>query len=1185
MSSAGQRDGVARRIIISAFKILFPSSAERIQAFTDIVSAIEGLDEASLEARALPRRLEDASDRIAARLARIEEIEFPGLADTERALAIAGVEQALAALRPSADDIIRDAVTTEQLHAALEPAALLRWRSDQLSDDAQAYGRLFLTETAAYVSALVHDLPGSSSKVAWETYVNTKKLEAILERGIAGVVLPKFRPGLPQEISRFEAGYRSDITNTYKYTDLFGLNLPAELRRHLVDITYIRLRALPDDLAADTGGTGAPLEVDPKVDSAIGEVLNIRKKRDRSARILLTGSAGSGKTTISQWIAIAMAQRKLPEAMAAWTECVPLVTQLRYAFKSNVEPEYQDMIRAAMYRGPTVPGSWVADCLDEGNAVAIFDGFDELSEHDRFRALAWIDKLMSAHPKAHVVVTSRPDVLDNRWFRRREFVTLQLLPMDDDEAEECINRWFDALISGTSDAEKVIEYRQQHAKLSHDFQNRPTVRDLSETPLLCAMLCAFYAHKLSDAAPESRAELYERVVEALIYLRDQRKEVGENVAIGLTYKQKLLLLQGIAKEMTANSTTTIRIRPLRELRKHRLARPGSDARRDVQAATAQEIVAAQLRGMVNTHVQPREALAHLLDRSVVFYKVAENQAQFTHRSIQEFLAGWAYAYDEIEVLVDRVTQPDWRRIIVFAAGAPVQKSAASRLVSGILDRAGPAGPERREVLLLAAECITAAGHVDATVAARAEALIGDILPPRSQEEARALSGIGEELLTWLDGHSERSPDVISACIAAAAHIGGPAAVHTIAQYSTPDAAPAVVSALLRAWYEFEDAESYARQVLAGLPLRDQLLVVRTVDQLNAMRHVTGAHALCIKVTDDVADLSEVGDLPDLAELDCEGLPQLRSTRGLAGLRQLRRLNLGDKAMLLDIEDLTQLPNLEELHLRGAVALSPQDLARLGGSTSLRILVLDNCRQLYDFGFLSTLTNLRTLSLDGCYVSDLDFCASLTELRTIRVRSLPGVDDARRLRDCPNLRRLQITLSDTRRPSLSELGPQLREVELTGSVSVADLAALTPATGLRTLRADAVRDLVDLRAVPVFRHLTHLLLPRCRRLSWSTSALEGFDALEVLDLSGSMITNLDFLAGCGRLRRLYLNGCQRLTDISALGTLPLEHLSMEGGVPGVTEDMVDALKARSGGRLTVVHDPFPDPFEITDYIGA
>ncbi|MGC4868153.1 NACHT domain-containing protein [Micromonospora sp. DT53] len=1189
MTSAGQRDGVARRIIISTFKILFPSAAERIQAFDDIVAEIEGMHPDSLEGRALPRRLADASDRISARLSRIEEIEFDGLAEAERSLAITGVEQALVQMRLSADDVIKDAITTEQLRSALEPIAVRRWQSDQLGDDAQAYGRVYLTEAAAYISALVHDLPGFQSSVAWETYVNTKKLEAILERGITGVVLPKFRPGLSRELSHFEAGYRSDITNTYKYTDLFGLKLPVELRRHPVDVTYIRLRALPDDSPSDDlGGTAVtgPLEVDPKVDSAIGELANIRKGQRQSTRILLTGSAGSGKTTISQWLAISMAQRRLPEAMAAWTDCLPLVTQLRYAFKANVEPEYQDMIRASMYRGPTVPGSWVKDCLDRGDAVAIFDGFDELSDHDRNRALTWIDNLMSEHPKAHIFVTSRPDVLDNRWFQRRGFVTLQLLPMNDEEAEECIDRWFDALISGTSDAEKIADFRRQHAKLVFDFQNRPNVRDLSETPLLCAMLCAFYAHKLSDVAPVSRAELYERVVAALIYFRDHGREVSETSAVGLTYKQKLLLLQAIAKKMTANSTTTIRIEPLRELRKHHLSRPGSNARRDVQALTAQEIVAAQLRGMVNTHIESRGALAHLLDRSVVFYKVAHNQAQFTHRSIQEFLAGWAYAYDEIESLVERVTQPDWRRIIVFAAGAPVQASAASLLVTGILDKAESAGPERRDILLLAAECITAAGHVEPEVAGRAERLIGEVLPPRTTEEARSLLGIGEELLTWLDGHSQRSPEVISACIAAAARIGGPAAVNTISQYAHRDADRVVVEALLRAWHEFDDAEAYARQVLADLDLRDHLVTVRTAAQLTAVRHVPGVHALCIRVTDDVADLTSLSALPDLTELDCSGLPGLQSTRGLGDLRHLRRVNLNDKPHLLDIDDLARLPHLKELHLRGAVALPPEEIARLRDVASLRVLVLDGCRQLYDFGWLSSLTGLRTLSLDGCYVSDLDFCSSLTELRTIRIRAESGLDDARQLAACPDLRRLMVGLSGARRPTLPTMSPSLRDVELTGSVSVADLAALAPATGLRRLRADAVRDLSDLRVIPVFGQLTHLLLPHSRNLMKSGVALDGFRALEVLDLSGSVITDVDFLAGCVNLRRVYLNGCQRLIDVGALADLPrLEYLSMEGGVPGVTEDMVEALKTRSGGRLSVNHDPFPDPFEISEYIGA
>ncbi|CCH21812.1 hypothetical protein [Micromonospora lupini] len=216
MTSPVQREGVARKIIAAGFKILFPGAEARIQGIEDVVAAIGKLDADSLEGKALPRRLADAADRIADRLGRIESIEYAGLDDAERRLAVQGVEEALTKFRPSKSRIVQEAITTEQLRAALAPAAERRWRADDLGEKAVSYGRLYLIEAAAYVSALVRDLPGFDSDVAWETYVATRRIDAMLERGITSVVLPKFRPGLAEEMSRFEAGYRSDVASTYE---------------------------------------------------------------------------------------------------------------------------------------------------------------------------------------------------------------------------------------------------------------------------------------------------------------------------------------------------------------------------------------------------------------------------------------------------------------------------------------------------------------------------------------------------------------------------------------------------------------------------------------------------------------------------------------------------------------------------------------------------------------------------------------------------------------------------------------------------------------------------------------------------------------------------------------------------------------------------------------------------------
>ena len=58
-----------------------------------------------------------------------------------------------------------------------------------------------------------------------------------------------------------------------------------------------------------------------------------------------------------------------------------------------------------------------------------------------------MEKVVEAHPAAHYVVTSRPDNVDYARFAAHGFQQLGLLETTPDEAQECVRRWFKALIS------------------------------------------------------------------------------------------------------------------------------------------------------------------------------------------------------------------------------------------------------------------------------------------------------------------------------------------------------------------------------------------------------------------------------------------------------------------------------------------------------------------------------------------------------------------------------------------------------------------------------------------------------------------------------------------------------------------------------------------------------------------
>ncbi|MEG3632584.1 NACHT N-terminal Helical domain 1-containing protein [Micromonospora palythoicola] len=1178
-----RQDGLATSIVFSAFKLLFPSSADRIDAIRDISSAITGLDENSRAARALPRRLEEAADHIALRLERIEAVEFPSLDEAERDLAVEGVVAALRALNPTMEGFVRDAVTEEILYGLLRPTSQEAWRRAQLGDVAVRYGEIFLREACAYVVGMVRDLPGFDSEVAWETYITTRKLDFMLEAAIGNVVLPQYRVDTLPEESRLEAAYRTDIITEYKYAELIGLNLPAELRRQPVRVAYMRLRSTPPRApSSQHQGIAKGADRDPlKVDATLGRAVKAAAASGPDGvRILLTGIAGSGKTTITQWLAITLAEQRLPATLSHLQDCVPVVVQLRHVHSRGALPSYASMVRASAHRGEAEFVSWIRKKLDAGRAVVIFDGLDELAPHDVTETMAWMEKVIATHPAAHYIVTSRPDNIDYASFAARGFQQLSLLETTPDEAQECVRRWFKALISASSPEDRT-KYVARRDQLLADLRTNRNVIDLSKTPLLSAMLSALYANRLSGAAPDSRVDLYDQVVTTLVDLRERGKKVPQG-DFQLAPREKLLLLQSLAAFMTVRSKATIRLRPLSRLIELGVGEFDARIIDNITEPTALEVLDDELKGMVAVRMSGGEVLDHFLDRSVVFQRVGSNEGHFVHRSIQEFLTGRAFGYrGDVDGLLRNVESPDWRRVVAFAAGTAGQRDFATRLVRRLLATAKPDLASYREILLLVAECVTAAGQVDPEVALSARSAVSVVLPPRSVAEADLLPGLGEALLPWLDVRDDMSAAVVEACVSAAARIGGPESLITIARHSQSPRGHEVAQVFVDSWGYFEPSP-YAAKVLRNVDLTQLLVPLRTEDQVTAAASVPTLVSTRLETDLGRPDLSLVSPLRGLRDLDAQRLPSLRSATGIEPLSRLRRLNLSHNPHLADVSAIAELPALRELYLIDCPEIV--DLSPVGGPRGLRVLCVDGAGEVTDFSMIAGLPALTTLSVTDCDLGSLDICAGLPQLRTLRARTAKGVTDAAAIAACIGLRRIELRLADG--ATLPDLPPRLTLVRLSGQTTTAALSRLASLRDLRHLAIDGAAELDSIAPLGALSSLAYLRVAGATNLR-TAAGLRECRSIEELDLSGAGIWNLDFLEGMRELRRITLNRCTSLTDISGLYGLPkLEHVSMTGGVHGVSDDAVMQLRRAAPMPLSVDHDPFPDlydrPYNPSDY---
>lgn len=1180
----GETDHIAKlahRVIIGVFKIILPDVAARIEGFTDIAEAMSDGRAGMKAKKSLVRHLDDAAAALAERLEKIAAVEFAlpkedlarEVAIAEREIAIEVVAKVFSEQVSSNSVLIRSQMDAGVLAGLLEPHAREIWRRELLSDDSIEFGRTFLSTACQYLIRLARLQPDFEREVIWDSYLLIQHIQELLERGMDTVVRPRYREGTPTEHSLFEAQYLSDVLETYQNMELFGIDVPSELRQQRIDVAYITLEVTTSPatqlITRDPGIESASVSAHTRklrVDMAFRQIVLGRSTTLTGARILLTGAAGSGKTTVTQWIAANAAARSFPETLDMWNGCVPFVVQLRHVFhgQTRVFPRPQDLMRSASQQGSNMPGGWQEKVLKSGEAIVVFDGFDELSPLHRRDAEVWLSKLMRDYERSHFIVTSRPEGVSHGWYETRFYKHVALEPMAIEDIRLCVKSWYNALVRVMPNIRRA-HYRKSELALLRDLERQRGLRLLVESPLLCAMLCAFYAIQVVDSAPSTQAELYERVIRALVDTRGRTRGVSTDDYLLLGEYEKLQILQAVASHMNDQGLAVINCFDESSLELSTLRVTSTKSAMTVVQERTAELAA--LRG------DARGILDHLLRRSIVFRRVSPNEAQFSHRTFQEYLAACDYAASgRIRVLLGHATDPVWRRTIAFAARAAMP-DATSKLVAGLLDLAQSDPGNQRDLLMLAAECLIAGGRVTPAVLERTRSAMTTVVPPRTVAEADHFASFGEGIVPWLAGHEHEGPEVVAACIRAAARIGGDRALAVIAGYSSTPMSADGLREVVEAWSAF-DPQSYAEKVLNTISFENEEVLLTDAMLLDHIGFAQTLRHVRLGIKEGLRDFRKWAGLTGLQSVDVGSYWRLDSIAGLEKLTNLTRLNLSANANITDFEPISHLHKLRELYLSRCAGLS--DPAPLTGLRELRVLVLDGTG-CCEHGWIASLPALISLSLDRCDVSSLEFLSSLSKLRALRVKPREGLKSGLDLSNCPDLRRLELSISafNTEDIVWRENAP-LEDVTLLGA-RCDDVKRLGSAK-LRRLRVSHAHGMTDLTALSQQTGLRVLNVSECTSLRTGEGA-EVLTELEELDLSGTGITDVGFAQGLQKLHTLRLDNCAALTDLSGLeGLKNLRYLSLYGvfGLPNI--DVWAASLASA--QLTVHYDDFGDAYGPT-----
>ncbi|MFD4522760.1 NACHT domain-containing protein [Streptomyces sp. NPDC058470] len=774
-------------------------------------------------------------------------------------------------------------------------------------------------------------------------------------------------------------------------------------------------------------------------------------------RVLLRGEAGSGKTTLVQWLAVAAAGQDLPDRIEYLYDRIPFVLPLRTLTRHGERlPAPKDFLSAiGCPLTGTQPDGWENRVLGAGRGLILIDGIDEIPDHERERTRRWLLELIETYDRDNRwLVTSRPSAVGQDWLTEDDFTELTLSPMKPPDIATFITQWHAAARIDADDAADLDEYERQ---LLAAVRTESDLGRLATNPLMCGLICALHRDR-RGYLPHGRKDLYEAALSMLLSRRDRERDM---VSPGLREEPQLDLLQRLAYWLIKNGRT------------------------EMDRSRAEGIIARALPSVPEVAAlgDAPTVFEHFLQRSGLLREPAPDTVDFIHRTFQDFLGARA-AVEEADfgLLVGHAADDQWEDVIrmAVALARPRERVSIFQELVAVGDRISDKRVQAR-VYLLATACLEYATSLEPSVREEVEQRTATLIPPGNEEEAHALAEVGPLVLRLLPGPEELDDGVAAYHVTiAASNVKSEAAIAFLSQFVRHPFLP-VRAQLLWAWPRFNSAR-YAEEVIAHLDASALTYTIQSDEQLHHLRRlelqpeildIRGGVSLGALVsyasqntfaqltlsnteTSDLGFLVEQMTLTSLVIDDCPNLKDLSAISGLP----IQHLNITTTGSDINLRPVSQLPVLESLVISGPSSLgwSPEYLPSRAPLYSLR--VSDGARPLRGLQGLSGFSQLTDLGLNKasspasaddwqeiCGLPALTgLSASATSLETLPQTAVLSNVTSLSLSGGGGERVVQAAVN-----RLSEAFPRLLSCEFTGDMTAEGDIDIAPLTQLHDLR--------------------------------------------------------------------------------------------------------------------------------------
>lgn len=798
------------------------------------------------------------------------------------------------------------------------------------------------------------------------------------------------------EDAAFEQAYRAYVAKRHGKLTIYGIDLNSSPTRWPLDVAYLSLEASPlswrwqstvllrkllqhgnrpDDVVAfrhalgsASGAVNRDEEVLRQIVQLIGELpesshahmptadilastIHRGAVADRSLdlltpqpadqalatypRLLLRGEAGSGKTTLIQWLAVAAARQVFPDRKDFLYDRVPFVLPLRTLTRDGERlPGPKDFLSGTgCPLAGSQPDGWEHRVLASGRGLILIDGIDEIPERERERTRRWLQDLIETYDGDNRwLLTSRPSAVGQGWLAEDDFSELTLSAMGPADIATFIKRWYDAARESADDVADLDKYETQ---LLTAVRTEPDLGRLAINPLMCGLICALHRDR-RGYLPHGRKDLYEAALSMLLSRRDRERDM---TGPELADDPQLDVLQRLAYWLIKNGRT------------------------EMDRSRAEDIIGRALPAVPEMADlgDASTVFEYFLQRSGLLREPAPDSVDFIHRTFQDFLGARAALEEgDFGLLAEHAADDQWEDVIRMTV-ALARGHERVIIFRDLLDRGDRTEDKRMQarIYLLAAACLAHATSLLPAVRQEVEQRTATLIPPGNEEEARALAEVGPLILNLLPGPEELD-DAVDAfhVVVAASHIRADAAIDFLARFVEHPSLP-VRSQLVWAWPRFDKAQ-YAERVVARLNADNLTYTIQSDDQLQqlsrfglqpenldirvgvslealtsyASQHGFGLLMLSNNEASNLRFLAGQAELRSLIISGCPALVDLSAIRGLP----IQHLDVTSTRSDVDLSPLLELPELESLVLSGPRGLkwNPQTLPVRAPLNSLRV---------------------------------------------------------------------------------------------------------------------------------------------------------------------------------------------------------------------------------------------------------